>query len=288
MGKKNSDKTKNIDLNFTMQQKFDFESNSFDEEDTKILYKKNRRKKYEKTKREKELILLKNRYKRKYHMYIWISVILLTLVLLLAILYIFVKPKEITKEVIQKVNIVPENIVFLGDSITDQYDLEQYYSKNHYLVNSGISGNLTDDILDDMNKRVYQYNPSKVFLLIGTNDINEGKTNEEIVDNIKKIIDQIKEKRPYCKVYLESIYPINNSNDSKISHGMVSRRTNEQIKDINKKLQKYCKDNNITYIDMFDVLKNDDGDLNISYTKEGLHISDEGYKVITKTLLKYF
>ena len=117
-----------------------------------------------------------------------------------------IKTKIKTK--IEEKEVVPENIVFLGDSITEYYDLETYYS-DYNIVNSGISGNTTDDIINDMKKRVYQYNPSKVFLLIGTNDLNKGKTKDEIVENIEKIITEIKENRKNSIIYLESIYPVN-------------------------------------------------------------------------------
>ena len=66
--------------------------------------------------------------------------------------------------------IIPENIVFLGDSITYYYDLDKYYPDNN-VVNSGICGDVSEDILNDMYNRVYKYNPSIVFLLIGTNQL---------------------------------------------------------------------------------------------------------------------
>ena len=60
-----------------------------------------------------------------------------------------------------------------------------------------------------MYNRVYKYNPSKVFLLIGTNQIPMGDSDDKIIDGIKHIIDDIRENRPYAKIYIESIYPIN-------------------------------------------------------------------------------
>ena len=48
-----------------------------------------------------------------------------------------------------------------------------------------------------------------------------------------------------------------------------------------------AKDEKITYVDLYNKLIDDDGNLNISYTKDGLHISSEGYECITKELMKY-
>ena len=178
--------------------------------------------------------------------------------------------------------VVPENIVFLGDSITDFYDLDKYYEEYH-VVNSGINGNETHDILGDMNGRIYQYNPSKVFILIGTNDLQRDKS----IDNIKKIVEGIEDNRPQAQIYIESIYPINNTDAEKIDHNMVGKRTNEDIKEINDKLESYCKEKNITYIDLYNLLVDDEDNLKEEYTNEGLHISDEGYEVITEKIKEY-
>ena len=190
------------------------------------------------------------------------------------------KVKVVTK--IKEVEKVPANYLFLGDSITDFYDLDKYYNELP-VVNSGISGNTTDDILNDMKKRAYQYNPSKVFLLIGTNDLIHNKSNEEIVEKVEKIIEEIKENRSKAEIYLQSIYPVN----YKLSPYMVKSRKNDDIKEINEKLEDYCEDNDITYIDMYDLLKDEDDNFNSKYTKDGLHPNDDGYEVITKELKKY-
>ena len=97
--------------------------------------------------------------------------------------------------------IIPENIVFLGDSITDFYDLDKYYPDNN-VVNSGVTGDVCESILSDMYNRVYRYNPSKIFLLIGTNQIPIGDSDDKIVEDIKKIITEIHEKNPITKIYV--------------------------------------------------------------------------------------
>ncbi len=262
------------DLSETKQQKFNFEDNQVEDEmDMSFLTKKPRKKStdiVEKTVYSKSLIVV---------------IIILIVCFLGFIVFHYTtfnhhKVKVVTK--IKEVEKVPDNYLFLGDSITDFYDLDKYYP-DLPVVNSGISGNTTEDILNDMKKRAYQYNPSKVFLLIGTNDLIHDKSNEEIVEGVEKIIEGIKENRPKAEIYLESIYPVN----YKLSPSMVNVRKNDDIKEINKELKKYCKDNKITYIDMYDLLKDDDDNFDSKYTKDGLHPNDEGYEVITKEIKKY-
>ena len=197
------------------------------------------------------------------------------------------KVKVVTKkeEVVEKV--VDNNYLFLGDSITEQYDLKEYY-EDYPVVNSGVSGDFTSSIVENMKKRVYDYNPSKVFLLIGINDLRNGKDVSEIVSNTKEIIELIKENRPYSEIYLESIYPINKTDDDKISDSVKNIKfDNEKIIEVNDLLKDLAKDEKITYVDLYNKLIDDDGNVNISYTKDGLHISSEGYECITKELMKY-
>ena len=178
---------------------------------------------------------------------IWVLIAIIIL-LVSFICYHFItfdhnKEKIVTKEKV----VVDKNCLFLGDSITDFYDLDSYYG-NKPVVNSGISGNVTNDILSNMKNRVYRYNPSKVFLLIGTNDVQRGIDNEDIVNNIEEIVEEIKKNRSSAKIYLESIYPVDEDEEA------AGRRTNKNIKEINKELKKYCDKNDVKYIDMYSEL----------------------------------
>ncbi len=199
---------------------------------------------------------------------------------------------EKTEEVTTEESIKPweatvkknDNFVFLGDSIFDWYPIDEMYDSSIPIVNSGRAGYETHDILDRMEEMVYQYNPSKVFILIGTNDLKyEDDDEQEVADNIEKIVEQIKENRPNTKIYLQSIYPVNRE----IKNHAAEERYNEEIEEVNSRLKDYCKKNDVTYIDMYSVLQDDDGNFKEEYTKDGLHPSTLGYIAITKKLMEY-
>ena len=176
-----------------------------------------------------------------------------------------------------------ESIVFLGDSITSRYDLDKYFP-NYNVYNSGIAGNMTKDILENMENRIFTYNPTKVFILIGTNDlVYSGLDNDGIKNNIEEIINKIYEKNNNTKIYLESIYPINTSLNKEI----VEIRTNDNIKDLNNKIEKMCDNNKCTYINMYDNLTDKNGNMKKIYTVDGLHLNKIGYKVVASKLTKY-
>ena len=243
-------KNKETDLSLTMQQKFNFDSKKIEDEleNGKKLY----RRKNEIIKLKKELLILE-KSKNKYKVVVLLLIILLFFMSTLSFIYIYkyetFEPKTITKKVVKTLG--DENIVFVGDSITYQYNLEKYYKDEIHVVNSGIDEYVIEEC-------------------------------------IKKLVTNIKKNRPNCDIYLESIYPVNDTDNEKISHSMVHGRKNEKIISINKTLKKFAdKTENVTYINMYDKLIDEDGNMKLEYTREGLHLSDEGYKVVTKELSKY-
>ena len=185
----------------------------------------------------------------------------------------------------KNINLLDENIVFFGDSITNFYNVDEFFPKNN-VINSGISGNITENLLERMDD-VYKYNPSKVFLLIGINDLNRGYSSDEILSNMQKIINNIKTHRKYTKIYIESIYPINRNVFEDKDYSFNEDITNDTIKEINDKIKDMCKENNVQYIDVFSNLLDSEGNLKDIYTKEGLHLSDLGYFKVTSSLSKY-
>ena len=179
-----------------------------------------------------------------------------------------------------------EQYLFLGDSIFEQYNVVEFF-KGYDVINSGVGGATTTQVLENLDTRVFKYNPTTIFLLIGTNDLSIEVKEEKVAENIKEIVEKIKEKLPDVKINILSIFPINNTNNEKIINKYFETKSNENINKTNDLIKEYCKENDIEYIDMTKVLKDDEENLRLSYTIEGLHITDLGYHFITNELLKY-
>lgn len=209
-----------------------------------------------------------------------------TVIIILSILLLISLVINIYFFDVKKTSIVlDENIVFFGDSITSGYKIEEFYPKNN-VINSGTSGDTTENLLERM-EDVYKYNPSKVFILIGINDLNRGKSIDEITKNIQKIINNIKANRKYTKIYIESVYPINRNVFEEKDYSFNEKINNDIIKELNNKIKILCKENKIQYIDVYNSLLDNDGNLKDIYTNEGLHLSDLGYFKVTTSLNKY-
>ena len=152
-----------------------------------------------------------------------------------------------------------KSIVFLGDSLTDFYRIDEFFLKK-YIYNRGIASNTTDDVLERIYENVINIAPRKVFLQIGTNDLGNKKSCEYVINNIKKIISILATEVPGVDLNVLSLYPVNAKAmlTSKIS---VGRRKNKDIDYINSQLILLCEELGITYIDVNSSLKDENGAL---------------------------
>ncbi|MEG1528363.1 MAG: GDSL-type esterase/lipase family protein [Clostridia bacterium] len=175
-------------------------------------------------------------------------------------------------------------IVFFGDSLTDFFPLQEFIDVPT-IYNRGIAGNTTANLLARLDN-VIGLQPSKLFLQIGTNDLSQGKKPAFIVANIKKIVDQIKLACPNIKVYVISTYPIRRRKNL-WAHIVCGLRTINKLQKINALLEKLCKEEGLSYINMWDTLCDEKNICKKEYTVEGLHITILGYCAITQVLRPY-
>ena len=173
-------------------------------------------------------------------------------------------------------------IIFLGNSITDGSEWVELL-QNQKAKNRGISGDTSEGVLNRLSQ-VTRVEPSKVFLLIGINDLAKNISPDTIYVNICKIVSILRTKSPKTKVYVQSILPVNNTFKSFSGH---TSRT-PQVLEINGKLKSICPKLGATYVDLFSELKNPNDDLlNPMYTNDGLHLMGEGYKAWMKVIQPY-
>jgi len=172
-------------------------------------------------------------------------------------------------------------IIFLGDSITDGCNWEEMFQDKR-IINRGISGDLTSGVLHRL-EEVVESKPLKVFLMIGINDLADGKIEREVVYNIEQIVKIIHRKSPDTEIYLQSLLPVNK--DFKIFENHINKT--EEIIRINTALKNFSNINDITYIDLYSLFVTKDQKLNPDYTNDGLHLTGAGYLVWKSAVEKY-
>ena len=217
-----------------------------------------------------------------------IPILLLLVGLIVGFLIAYTPSENNNKEKEEKTvyTVVDDNYLFVGDFYFNQYDIESSFIQTKF-VNNNKDDNTTSDILENINTNIYQYNPSDVFILLGINDLDQGILSSEINDNIKKIIEGIKENRTGAKIYVLSLLPINDSDDEIINKGYISNLNNKEISDTNTLIEKTCELEKVKYIDVYKELVDESGVLNIKYTTNGLYLNDVGYQMMTDVLNEY-
>ena len=140
------------------------------------------------------------------------------------------------------------DIIFLGNSITDGGEWSELFNDLR-IKNRGISGDITTGVLNRLDE-VYNRKPAKVFLLIGVNDLARNNAVDSIVKNIIWIASLIKEKTPFTKLYVQSIFPVN---EKLGKFGGHTSKKNEILK-INKALFDSAIRYHYNYIDVFRII----------------------------------
>ncbi|MFN7920721.1 MAG: SGNH/GDSL hydrolase family protein [Bryobacteraceae bacterium] len=169
-------------------------------------------------------------------------------------------------------------VVFLGDSITDGWRLNEYFPGKDY-VNRGISGQITGQMLGRMLADVVRAKPIAMVVLAGTNDIARGVTPEAIEDNLAMIADIAEAHK--IKPVFASILPIHDYNkDQNPAWEMSKRRPMATIKAVNQWLQAFCQKRNFIYLDYFAAMVDEQGFLKKDLAQDGLHPNAAGYSIM--------
>lgn len=173
-------------------------------------------------------------------------------------------------------------VVFMGDSITDSWNLKEYFL-NEPFINRGISGQTTSQMLLRFRPDVIDLKPKVVIIFAGTNDIsfNTGPiTLQQIEGNIMSMAELARANG--IKVILASLTPVSDYNKNKAGEAIVRtvQRPPAQILELNKWIKNYAAENNFIYLDYFSATVDDKGFLKPEIANDGLHPNAKGYEIM--------
>lgn len=159
-------------------------------------------------------------------------------------------------------------VAFIGDSLTDGYDLKKYYPD--YLVsNRGIGGETTHGLEERLEVSVYDLKPKVVVMLIGGNNL------KTMFENYEDILIGLKENLPNTKVVLLSLTAM----------GQDWAHKNEIACYNNAKIKLLADKYNYTFVDLYTHLFNlETNELYSEYTTDGAHFTAKGYEVVTEVV----
>jgi lysophospholipase L1-like esterase len=169
-------------------------------------------------------------------------------------------------------------VVFLGDSITDRWNLPASFPGKPY-INRGIGSQVTAQMLLRFHQDVVALNPRVVVILAGINDVQgflQQETPEQIEANWEAMADLASAHG--IKVVFGSLLPVNNYADA--AKDVVKERKPEELRALNAWLRAFCVRHGHVYADYAAALVDANGLMAAAYTQDGVHPLDNGYAVM--------
>jgi lysophospholipase L1-like esterase len=171
-----------------------------------------------------------------------------------------------------------DRVVFFGDSITDLWNLAEYFPGKPY-VGRGISGQTTSQMLVRFQQDVVALQPKAVVILAGTNDIagNTGPIRSaDIEANYASLADLAKAHG--IRVVFSSVLPVHHY--TRQAQDFFAQRPPEKIVELNRWLKAYCADHGFVYLDYFSAMVDENGLLRKELAEDGLHPNQAGYRIM--------
>lgn len=175
----------------------------------------------------------------------------------------------------KQVNIFPK-VVFMGNSITDNWwPADSLFFKDHQYLDRGISGQTTAEMLVRFRADVIDLKPQVVVILAGINDIaqnNGAIALQNVFGNIVSMAELAQANR--IQVILCSVLP---AYDFPWRPGLEPA---DKVMRLNGMIREYARKNEIPYVDYHSVLKDSRNGLPEKYSKDGVHPTLAGYKIM--------
>lgn len=184
-------------------------------------------------------------------------------------------------------NEIPVDILFIGDSITERWQTDLYFSKYGNAVNRGIGGETLCGLKSRLKEDVLALKPRLCVCTEGVNNINPVFVNagqgKDVTEDVKVLLGTMKEDYRYIlgflnengvETWLGSVLPLGTSDFR-----------NDLILSINAVIREVCAEFGATYIDYHSAVVREDGKRMKNFTfGDDLHPHVKGYNAMADVL----
>jgi lysophospholipase L1-like esterase len=181
-------------------------------------------------------------------------------------------------------NLAWRNVVLLGDSITEGFDVAKYFPGRRVLnrgigadvIGNGLPADDTRGVLRRLDSSVYDCAATDVFILIGINDLGNGHNVDEMAQGYREMVQNIRTNAPTVRIHIQSVLP---------TRGNFAHH-NPNIIAFNERLQKLAAEFGCDYLNLHDLMTDEHGELKAEFTREGLHLTAPAYVVWQAEIIK--
>jgi lysophospholipase L1-like esterase len=169
-------------------------------------------------------------------------------------------------------------VVFTGSSSIKLWNtLEKDFPKAN-IINTGFGGSQTHELILYLDELVISFEPKKVFIYVGENDINSGKSVRQIINEYGVIMERVSASNPEVAFYFIGVKPSPSRWDKKAQMEAL----NNEIKVLSKSKHR------VTYIDVWTKMLDKEGNPNENlFIADRLHMNGKGYKIWKKAVKPY-
>lgn len=161
-----------------------------------------------------------------------------------------------------------QDTVFVGDSITEGVSFFELTEDSKVVSEKGFTVAKAEKEID----RIVKAKPEHIFIQLGLNDMLYNISSEKFAKQYSDFVQNLTTKIPGVNIYIQAIFPVSAKMEQK-----RPELSNAKIDEFNNALSKMSKELNIQFIDVASILKDDQGKLREEYTSDGIHLKYKSY-----------
>jgi len=168
----------------------------------------------------------------------------------------------------------PGAVIFLGDSLTAGGMWQEVWRATLIIpvLNRGLIGDRMEGITARIDE-VTRHRPSKLFVMIGINDIKfEQKDPLALVNQFRALVDKVVRASPNTKIYLQSLLPVWDTS------------LNRSVRQVNLSLASIADNHHVYYVDLNSIMSDANGLLRRELSFDGVHLRAAGYEEWRKAI----
>jgi lysophospholipase L1-like esterase len=182
-------------------------------------------------------------------------------------------------EAADRTNPPPQNaILFIGSSSIRKWTTLAGDFPQYKVINRGFGGSHLSDSVYYFDRIVLPCKPRMIVMFAGSNDINFGKTPEQVFDDFKAFVQKVERALPQTRVAYISISTV------------PSRKSEvEQVKRANQLISRFAAGNKrLRFIDVFWAMLGPDGKPRPDiFVSDNLHLNAKGYAIWREKVAPY-
>ena len=166
-------------------------------------------------------------------------------------------------------------ILFIGSSTVKRWTTLAQDFPQHKVINRGFGGTQIVDATFYADRLIFPHEPKLIFLRAGGNDLNAGKSADQVFADYQEFVAKVQSKLPKTTIVFISLSP-----------SIARWKQADKEKSLNDMVQKFIAGKpNLKYIETYDMVLGKDGmPREELFVADKLHFNAEGYKLLAERI----